>query len=54
MVAYNMPFLYHTFHQVWAGFQIIAHYKKSGLHIMLFQRVQDRRHIAVFITAVKG
>ena len=33
---------------------IMPYYKKGSLHIVIFQRIQNRLRVAVFVAAVKG
>ena len=54
MVAYDVALIHHSFYQVRSGGYVIAHQEKCGGGIMLFQRVQNRGRVAVFITGVKG
>ena len=49
----NMPLRPHPFDQIRIFFQIIPHNKKSRRHMMFFQCVENRRRVAVFVSAVK-
>ena len=49
----NMALRPHPFDQIRIFFQIIPHNKKSRRHMMLFQCVENRRRVAVFVSAVK-
>ena len=53
VVPDDMPLRPHPFDQVGIFFQIIPHNKKSRRHMMLFQCVENRRRVAVFVSAVK-
>ena len=54
MVSDNVPFLDHAFDKLRIVFNEISHYEKGSRNVVLFQSVQDCRHISVFIAAVKG
>lgn len=54
MIPHRVAFLHHPLDKIRAGFDIIAHHKKGGLGVVLFQRVENRRRIAVFIPRIKG
>ena len=49
----NMALRPHPFDQIRIFFQIIPHNKKSRRHMMFFQCVENRRRVAVFVSAVK-
>ena len=53
VVPDNMPLRPHPFDQIRIFFQIIPHNKKSRRHMMLSQCVENRRRVAVFVSAVK-
>ena len=53
VVPDNMPLRPHPFDQIRIFFQIIPHNKKSRRHMMFFQCVENRRRVAVFVSAVK-
>ena len=53
MVAHGVPLGCHAAHKVRVFFNIGCHNKKSAGGVVLFQRVQNGRHIAVFIAAVE-
>ena len=54
VIAYDMPFLYHPLYKLRTGFQIVSHQKKSCRRLVLFQRVENFRRVAVLIPRVKG
>ena len=54
MVGYDVALGDHALHQVRAGLQVVSDHEKGGGDLVLFQGVQDRGGIAVFITGVKG
>ena len=53
VVPDDMPLRPHPFDQIRIFFQIIPHNKKSSRHMMFFQCVENRRRVAVFVSAVK-
>lgn len=53
VVPDDMPLRPHPFDQVGIFFQIIPHNKKSRPHMMLFQCVENRRRVSIFVSAVK-
>lgn len=54
MIADNVPFLHHPFDQIRACLNVIAHHEESGFYVVLFQGIQNRGRIAVFIARVEG
>lgn len=53
VVPDDMSLRPHPFDQIGIFFQIIPYNKKSRRHMMLFQCVENRRRVAVFVSAVK-
>ena len=53
VVPDDMSLRPHPVHQDRNIFQIISYNKKSSRHMMLFQCVENRRRVAVFVSAVK-
>ena len=53
VVAYDVPLCRHAADDVRRGFDHVPHHKEGRRGIVLFQRVQNRFGIAVFIAAVK-
>ena len=53
VVPDDMPLRPHPFDQVGIFFQIIPYNKKSRRHMMLFQCVENRRRVSIFVSAVK-
>ncbi len=54
MVAHKVPVSDHLFHEIRRGFQIMPHHEEGGRHIVLFERIQDRLCVPVFIPCIKG
>ena len=54
MIAHSMAVLHHALHDVRSGLQKMTHHKKGSRRIVLFQCIQNRFRIAVFISAVKS
>ena len=53
VVPDDMSLRPHPFDQVGIFFQIIPYNKKSRRHMMLFQCVENRRRVSIFVSAVK-
>ena len=54
MISDGMSFCCHTFYQIRIGFDVGADNKKCRFYIVLFQRVQNSRCVAVFKSGVEG
>ena len=54
VVADQMPLLRHAAQKLRRRLDIMPHHKKCRWGVMLFQRVQNLRRIAVFVSRVKG
>ena len=54
MICYKMPFFYHSFYQIRAGFQKISHYKESSYCIVLFQSIQNSGGISILKSCIEG
>ena len=54
MIPHRVALLHHALYHVRSGLQKMSHHKESARRIVLFQGVQNRRRVSVFITAVKG
>ena len=53
VVPDDMSLRPHPFDQIGIFFQIISYNKKSSRHMMLFQCVENRRRVSIFVSAVK-
>ena len=53
VVPDDMSLRPHPFDQIGIFFQIIPYNKKSRRHMMLFQCVENRRRVSIFVSAVK-
>ena len=54
MVAYRMAFFIDPLDDIRTGREEVADYEKGGWRLVLFQGIQHRLDIPIFVTAVKG